>query len=84
MGVTRSSTPAPYALVRHPEYVAASLLVLGLPLPLGSFRALVPAVVSDLLLVVRTALEDRTLREELPGYGEYTRRVRYRLVPGIW
>jgi protein-S-isoprenylcysteine O-methyltransferase Ste14 len=74
----------PYALVRHPGYVAAGLLVLGLPLSLGSFWALVPAVISYLLLVVRTALEDRTLQEELPGYMEYVRRVRYRLVPGVW
>ena len=74
----------PYALVRHPGYVAAGLLILGLPLSLGSYWALVPAVISCLLLVVRTALEDRTLRGELPGYKEYARRVRYRLVPGVW
>jgi protein-S-isoprenylcysteine O-methyltransferase Ste14 len=74
----------PYALVRHPGYVAAGLLVLGLPLSLGSFWALVPAVISYLLLVVRTALEDRTLQNELPGYEEYAQRVRYRLIPGVW
>ena len=74
----------PYALVRHPGYVAAFLLVLGMPLSLGSFWALIPAVISYLLLVVRTALEDRTLQEELPGYKDYARRVRYRLVPGVW
>jgi protein-S-isoprenylcysteine O-methyltransferase Ste14 len=74
----------PYALVRHPGYLAAGLLVLGLPLSLGSYWALVPAALSNVLLVVRTALEDRTLREELPGYKEYTQRVRYRLVPGVW
>ena len=74
----------PYALVRHPGYAAALLLVLGLPLALGSFWALVPAVISYLLLVVRTALEDRTLQEELPGYKDYARRVRYRLVHGVW
>ena len=74
----------PYALVRHPGYAAAFPLVLGLPLSLGSSWALVPAVISYLLLVVRTALEDRTLQEELPGYKDYARRVRYRLVPGVW
>jgi protein-S-isoprenylcysteine O-methyltransferase Ste14 len=74
----------PYALVRHPGYVAAGLLVLGLPLSLGSFWALVPAVISYLLLVVRTALEDRMLQDELPGYKEYARRVQYRLIPGVW
>jgi protein-S-isoprenylcysteine O-methyltransferase Ste14 len=65
-------------------YVAASLLVLGMPLCLGSYWALIPAVVSCLLLVVRTIWEDQTLREELPGYREYAQRVRYRLVPGVW
>jgi protein-S-isoprenylcysteine O-methyltransferase Ste14 len=74
----------PYAIVRHPGYVAAGLLCVGIPLALGSFWALIPAVISYLLLVVRTALEDRTLRAELPGYREYAQRVRYRLVPGIW
>jgi protein-S-isoprenylcysteine O-methyltransferase Ste14 len=74
----------PYALVRHPGYVAAGLLVLGLPLSLGSFWALVPAVISYLLLVVRTALEDRTLQNELLGYKEYAQRVRSRLIPGVW
>lgn len=74
----------PYAVVRHPGYAAALLLVLGMPLALGSYWALIPAVVSYLLLVVRTLLEDRMLRAELPGYEEYARRVRYRLLPGIW
>jgi protein-S-isoprenylcysteine O-methyltransferase Ste14 len=74
----------PYALVRHPGYVAAGLLFVGMPLSLGSYRALIPALLSCLLLVVRTVLEDRTLQEELPGYREYARRVRYRLVPGVW
>ena len=74
----------PYTIVRHPGYLAASLLVLGMPLALGSFWALIPAVISYLLLVVRTALEDRTLQDELPGYREYAERVRYRLIPGVW
>ena len=62
-------------------------LLLGLPgtaLLLGSAWALVPAVACCAVLVVRTALEDRTLRHELPGYEEYARRTRFRLVPGIW
>jgi protein-S-isoprenylcysteine O-methyltransferase Ste14 len=74
----------PYAIVRHPGYVAASLLNFGIPLSLGSFWALIPAALTCLLLVVRTVLEDKTLRNELPGYEEYTQRVRYRLVPGVW
>ena len=74
----------PYALVRHPGYVAACLLCLGIPLSLGSFWALIPAFLSCLLLVVRTIWEDRTLREELAGYEEYAQRVRNRLIPGVW
>jgi protein-S-isoprenylcysteine O-methyltransferase Ste14 len=74
----------PYALVRHPGYATAFLLILGIPLALGSYWALIPAATSCLILIVRTVLEDRTLRAELPGYDEYSRRVRFRLVPGLW
>jgi protein-S-isoprenylcysteine O-methyltransferase Ste14 len=71
-------------LIRHSGYVAAFLLVLGMSLALGSYWALIPAVMRCLTLVVRTVLEDRTLRAELPGFREYAQRVRYRLVPGVW
>ena len=74
----------PYALVRHPGYAAAFLLVLGMPLALGSYWAPIPAAVSYLLLIVRTVLEDLTRRAELPGYEDYARRVRFRLIPGLW
>jgi protein-S-isoprenylcysteine O-methyltransferase Ste14 len=74
----------PYAIVRHPGYVAAFLLFTGMPLALGSIWALIPAGLSFPSLVVRTILEDRTLREELPGYQKYAQMVRYRLVPGVW
>jgi len=74
----------PYAIVRHPGYVSACILFVGMPLALGSLWALIPAVLSCLLLVVRTILEDKTLRDELTGYEEYTQRVRYRLLPGVW
>ncbi len=74
----------PNTFVRHPGYVAACLLFMGMPLSLGSFWALIPAAVSCLLLVVRTILEDKTLRNELSGYEGYTQRVRYRLIPGVW
>jgi protein-S-isoprenylcysteine O-methyltransferase Ste14 len=55
-----------------------------MPLMLGSVWGFVPSAVSLVAVVVRTALEDRTLRAELPGYEEYCRRTRSRLVPGIW
>jgi len=74
----------PYALVRHPGYVSACLIFVGLPLSLGSLWALIPAVLSCLLLVLRTIWEDGTLRQELAGYKEYALRVRYRLLPGVW
>jgi protein-S-isoprenylcysteine O-methyltransferase Ste14 len=74
----------PYAVVRHPGYSAAVLLVAGMALALGSLWALVPAAMAVLVLVIRTIWEDRTLRDELPGYVAYAERVRYRLVPGIW
>ncbi len=74
----------PYAVVRHPGYVSGCLFIMGMPLSLGSLWGLIPAVLACMLLVVRTILEDRTLRDELTGYKEYTRRVRYRLIPGVW
>jgi Phospholipid methyltransferase len=74
----------PYALVRHPGYAGGSLLFLGTALCLGSAWALIPAGLASALLVLRTRWEDRTLRAELPGYEEYTQRVRHRLLPGVW
>ena len=74
----------PYALVRHPMYAGAFLYVLGTPLVLGSWigLALVPLVMG--LLIVRIFIEEAALRKGLPGYDEYTTRVRYRLMPRIW
>ena len=74
----------PYAYVRHPGYAGFLAWILGTPLLLASAWAFVPALLSVLGLVVRTALEDRTLRAELAGYPEYAARVRYRLIPGVW
>ena len=74
----------PYAIVRHPGYVSGFFVFLGMPLCLGSLWALIPAVLLCLLLVVRTIWEDQTLRDELPGYGDYAQLVRYRLIPGVW
>ncbi|MDQ8757088.1 isoprenylcysteine carboxylmethyltransferase family protein [Sphingosinicella sp. LHD-64] len=74
----------PYRLVRHPGYVAALLLFFGMALALGSLWALVPAAIAAALLVLRTAWEDRLLQAELPGYADYARRVRGRLIPFLW
>jgi protein-S-isoprenylcysteine O-methyltransferase Ste14 len=78
------ATGGPYAAIRHPGYAGASLFALGTALLLGSAWALLPAAASALLLVVRTALEDRTLKAELPGYAQYSSRTRFRLMPGVW
>lgn len=77
-------TTGPYALVRHPMYTAVIVLVFALPAALGSRLALVPAALMAALMAVRTWLEDRTLHAELPGYPDYARETRYRLVPGVW
>jgi len=77
-------TSGPYGFVRHPMYLAIILIVLCLPLFLGSFYALLPAALIAVLFVLRTSLEDKTLRHELPGYTEYAAKVRWKLVPGIW
>ena len=74
----------PYRIVRHPGYAGYILPLLGIVLALGSLWTLIPAAVALVIAVIRTALEDRTLQEELPGYQEYARRVRYRLFPGIY
>ncbi len=74
----------PYRFIRHPGYAGNLLSLAGIVLALSSLWALIPAGVALILVVVRTALEDRTLQEELPGYREYTQRVRYRLFPGIY
>jgi protein-S-isoprenylcysteine O-methyltransferase Ste14 len=74
----------PYRWIRHPGYAGALLTYQVTPLFLDSLWAFLPTVFITVLLVIRTALEDRTLQKELPGYAEYTRRVQYRLLPSIW
>jgi len=74
----------PYRWVRHPGYAGALWSYLALPIFLDSAWALLPAIFLTLVLVIRTSLEDRTLQAELAGYRDYARRVRYRLLPGVW
>lgn len=74
----------PYRYVRHPGYVGMTAFLAATPVALGSRAAFVPESVIVLMLVLRTALEDRTLRKELPGYAEYAAQVRYRLLPRVW
>jgi protein-S-isoprenylcysteine O-methyltransferase Ste14 len=74
----------PYRYVRHPAYLATILFDLALSTLLASWWAIITAGLCAILLVLRTALEDRTLKAELAGYMDYARQVRYRLIPGIW
>lgn len=70
--------------MRHPGYTGAILFELATPILLGSVWALIPGGVSALAMLVRTVLEDHSLQRELAGYADYARRVRYRLLPGVW
>lgn len=74
----------PYRWMRHPGYAGALLAYFATPVLLDSFWALLPVALVTGVLLLRTALEDRTLHDELPGYRDYAARVRYRLLPGIW
>jgi len=74
----------PYRYARHPGYAGAILYELAVPVMLGSLWALVSTTVTVSVIVLRTALEDRTLQRELEGYRDYARQVSYRLFPGLW
>lgn len=74
----------PYRIMRHPGYAGALVTYVAIPFMLGTLWALVPAALFILVVILRTAMEDRTLQEQLPGYAEYAARTRYRLLPGIW
>jgi protein-S-isoprenylcysteine O-methyltransferase Ste14 len=80
----RVVSSGPYRLVRHPGYLGSLVYNLAIPLVLGSLWTFVPALLTIVLLVVRTGLEDRTLQAELPGYRAYAMVVRHRLIPGVW
>jgi protein-S-isoprenylcysteine O-methyltransferase Ste14 len=77
-------TSGPYRYVRHPGYVAVILQFIVIPLALGTLVAWIPALLGSLLFVLRSALEDRALQNELPGYGDFVKQTRYRLLPGVW
>jgi protein-S-isoprenylcysteine O-methyltransferase Ste14 len=74
----------PYRYVRHPAYLGGIVYELAVSVLLASWRAQAVSTVTAILLIVRTALEDRTLQADLSGYADYARRVRFRLLPGIW
>jgi protein-S-isoprenylcysteine O-methyltransferase Ste14 len=74
----------PYRYVRHPAYLGMIVFEPAMSILLASWWALLPSGVCVILIILRTALEDRTLQAELTGYVDYARQVRYRLLPGIW
>ena len=74
----------PYQVVRHPDYAGNILGLFGVVIALDSVWALIPATVASIIAVIRTSLEDQALYAELPGYRDYARRVRYRLIPAIY
>lgn len=78
------ATGGPYRIVRHPGYIGASMFTIALGLMCGSVWGMLIGVAAALLYVLRTAREDATLIEELPGYAQYAQQTRYRLLPGIW
>jgi protein-S-isoprenylcysteine O-methyltransferase Ste14 len=77
-------TNGPYRLVRHPGYLGSIIYMLGLPFALASYWAIIPAIATNIIAVIRTFLEDRILRRELEGYTTYVDQVKYRLLPGVW
>jgi protein-S-isoprenylcysteine O-methyltransferase Ste14 len=74
----------PYRIVRHPGYAGNTIPPFAMAGALGSVWVLIPALVALVVTVIRTALEDRTLQDELAGYDQYAKRVRYRLWPGVY
>lgn len=73
-----------YKFVRHPMYVGSVIMMVGMPLALGSYWGLVFVIPAVVVLVLRILDEERLLTRELPGYREYAQEVRYRLVPNVW
>lgn len=80
----RVCNSGPYHYLRHPGYAGNLLPLVGIPLALDSMWTFIATGAALVVCFVRTALEDRTLQEQLPGYREYAESVRYRLIPGLW
>jgi protein-S-isoprenylcysteine O-methyltransferase Ste14 len=80
----RVVSTGPYAWVRHPMYSGTVLFFIGAPLLLGSWWGVAMSPLFIVLFAIRAGIEERALIAGLPGYADYTRQVRYRLVPGLW
>lgn len=73
-----------YKIVRHPAYLGSIVQSLGFPLLFGSLWSIIPISISIILIIIRTNLEDRTLKNELKGYPEYSKKTCYKIIPYIW
>ena len=73
-----------YGIVRHPMYVGMLILYFALPIGLGSYWAMIPLLPLFPIMIIRTLNEEEVLKRDLPGYKEYCKKVKYRLIPGIW
>jgi len=73
-----------YKIVRHPAYLGSIVQSLGFPLLFGSLWSIIPISISIILIIIRTSLEDRTLKNELKGYPEYSKKIGYKIIPYIW
>jgi protein-S-isoprenylcysteine O-methyltransferase Ste14 len=73
-----------YKVVRHPAYMGSIIQTIGFPLLFGSLWSIIPVSILIIFLLVRTQLEDETLKRELNGYSEYTGKTRYKLIPFVW
>lgn len=78
------ASEGPYKYVRHPGYVAFILMSISTPLIFGSLYALICSLMTLILMIIRTNLEDKTLQKELDGYEAYTLQVKYKLIPYLW
>lgn len=73
-----------YKIVRHPGYFGMIISTVGFPFLFGSYWSIIPVIISIILLLIRTSLEDKTLIKELSGYYDYTQKTRYLIIPKIW
>ena len=74
----------PYSMVRHPMYLGVLVMFLSTPIALGSYWAVIPFALMPVILVFRILNEEKVLSEQLPGYSEYCKNVRFRIIPFIW